>query len=133
MENQNLTEIICILDKSGSMGSLQQETITGLNQFLNDQKQEEGLCHFTLVQFNQEVTTSIKRLPIRNVPDLTAQSYQPGGYTALYDAVGITLNTAIETQFYPPQGRIPGRALVFIIPMGWKMPAKNIQKPRSRN
>ena len=130
MENQNLTEIICILDKSGSMGSLQQETITGLNQFLNDQKQEEGLCHFTLVQFNQEVTTSIKRQPIRNVPYLTAESYQPGGYTALYDAVGITLNTAIETQFYLPQGQSPERVLVFIITDGMENASKKYTKPQ---
>ena len=128
MENQNSTEIICILDKSGSMGSLQQETIAGLNQFVKDQKQEEGECNFTLIQFNQEVITSIKRQPIRKVPNLTEESYRPDGYTALLDAVGITLNKAIENQFYLPQGQSPERVLVFIITDGMENASRKYSK-----
>lgn len=128
MENQGVTEIICILDKSGSMESLQQETIAGLNQFLNIQKQEGGLCNFTLVQFNEEVSTSIKRQSIQNVPDLTRKSYQPIGYTALFDAVGMTLNTAIESQFNLQHGQSPQRVLVFIITDGHENASRQFTK-----
>lgn len=118
MENQSVSEIICILDKSGSMQSLQMETIAGLNKFIKDQQQQEGLCNFTLVQFNQEISTTIKRQPIAEVKCLTARSYQPDGYTALLDAVGGTLQKAMETQFFLPDALNPGRVLVFIITDG---------------
>ena len=118
MENQSVSEIICILDKSGSMQSLQMETIAGLNKFIKDQQQEEGLCNFTLVQFNQDVTTTIKRQPIATIECLTAASYQPDGYTALLDAVGSTLQTAMETQFFLSNTQSPERVLVFIITDG---------------
>jgi len=129
MENQSVTEIICILDKSGSMGSLQSETIAGLNQFIADQKKQEGSCNFTLVQFNQDVVPSIVRQKIDTVAELTSSSYQPNGYTALLDAVGITLNTAIETQFLLPKEQQPVRVLVFIITDGMENASRKFTKP----
>jgi len=130
MENQTNTEIICILDKSGSMHSLQAETIAGLNNFIKNQQQEEGLCNFTLVQFNQEVTVTIKREPILNVQILTAESYQPDGYTALLDAVGDTLQTAMETQFFLANSESPARVLVFIITDGMENASTCYSKPQ---
>jgi len=118
MEKQLLTEIICILDKSGSMDSLQSETIIGLNQFIEEQKQEPGLCNFTLVQFNQEISTSISRTPMLNVSPLTRKSYEPSGYTALLDAVGGTLKRTIEAHFMLPPLQAPDKVLVFIITDG---------------
>jgi len=128
MENQSVSEIICILDKSGSMGSLQHETIAGLNQFIADQKKEEGFCNFTLVQFNQDVVPTIRRQPIQMVPELTFRSYQPNGYTALLDAVGTTLNTAIETQFLLPKEQQPDKVLVFIITDGMENASRKFTK-----
>ena len=118
MKKQSLTEIICILDKSGSMDSLRAETITGLNQFIEDQKQEPGLCNFSLVQFNHEVVTSISRCPIQNIKPLHSASYKPDGYTALLDAVGGTLKRAMEAHFLLPAGQAPDKVLVFIITDG---------------
>ena len=118
MEKQLLTEIICILDKSGSMDSLQSETITGLNQFIEEQKQEPGLCNFTLVQFNQEISISISRTPMLNVSLLTRKSYEPSGYTALLDAVGGTLKRTMEAHFMLPPLQAPDKVLVFIITDG---------------
>ena len=130
MENQTNTEIICILDKSGSMHSLQAETIAGLNNFIRNQQQEEGLCNFTLVQFNQDVTVTIKREPILKVKALTADSYQPDGYTALLDAVGSTLQNAMETHFFLANTQIPERVLVFIITDGMENASTRYTKPQ---
>lgn len=130
MENQSVSEIICILDKSGSMQSLQMETIAGLNKFISDQQQQEGLCNFTLVQFNQEVRTTIKRQPILEIKGLTAASYQPDGYTALLDAVGGTLQKAMETQFFLPDALNAGRVLVFIITDGMENASKHYTNAR---
>ena len=124
MEVRNATEIICILDKSGSMGVLQEETIQGLNRFIREQQQEQGKCNFTLVQFNQYVRVTIKQAPIEEVKELNTQSYQPDGYTALLDAVGTTLKTAIEAQFFSPATALPSQVLVFIITDGMENASK---------
>lgn len=129
MENQNTTEIICILDKSGSMESLQAETLAGLNKFIKDQQQGEGACNFTLVQFNQHVSTLIKRQPIDNVLPLSASSYRPDGYTALFDAVGSTLQTAMETQYFLSKANTAERVLVFIITDGMENASTRYTKP----
>jgi len=118
MNKEKTTEIICILDKSGSMEILQAETISGLNQFIQEQKLEPGLCNFSLVQFNQGLETTISREAIQQVGKLTSKSYQPNGYTALLDAVGLTLKTAMETHFMLPADQAPDKVLVFIITDG---------------
>ncbi|SDN06426.1 von Willebrand factor type A domain-containing protein [Daejeonella rubra] len=118
MNKETSTEIICILDKSGSMEILQAETISGLNQFIEEQKLEPGLCNFSLVQFNQGLETTILRQAIQQVGKLTSKSYQPNGYTALLDAVGLTLKTAMETHFMLPANQAPDKVLVFIITDG---------------
>jgi len=100
------------------MEALQSETIAGLNQFIDEQKQEPGLCTFSLVQFNHEVNTAISRIPIQQVRPLGAGFYQPNGYTALLDAVGSTLKTAMETHFLLPAQDAPDKVLVFIITDG---------------
>lgn len=128
MENQSRTEIICILDKSGSMQTLQSETIVGLNQFIMEQKKEEGKCNFTLVQFNQDVVLEIKRQPIREVALLNTSSYQPSGYTALLDAVGHTLKEAMETVFLLHGNGNPDNVLVFIITDGMENASKHYSK-----
>lgn len=130
MENKIITEIICILDKSGSMQSLQQETIEGLNQFVKDQQKEPGLCNFTLVQFNQEVTTTLKRIPVAAVPLLTKALYEPNGYTALLDAVGFTLKSAMEIQFYLPPAENPDNVIVFIITDGMENASRQYSKDK---
>ena len=118
MNKQAITEIICILDKSGSMEILQAETIAGLNQFIEEQKLEPGLCNFSLIQFNQEVQTTLLRTPIQQVQQLGKKTYQPSGYTALLDAVGLTLKGAMEAHFLLPSTEAPDKVLVFIITDG---------------
>lgn len=132
MENQTRTEIICILDNSGSMQTLQLETIEGLNQFIREQKQEVGHCHFTLVQFNQDVVFKIQRQAIKEVALLDRASYHPNGYTALLDAVGLTLKTAMETVFMLPPNEAPGHVLVFIITDGLENASRHYSKEQIR-
>ena len=129
MENQTVTEIICILDKSGSMQSLQAETLAGLNKFINDQQQEVGTRNFTLVQFNQHVSTVINRQPIEKAELLTPLSYRPDGYTALFDAVGSTLQTAMETQYFLSKAQTAERVLVFIITDGMENASTRYTRP----
>jgi hypothetical protein len=80
-----------VLDKSGSMESIRDATISGFNEFKNTQAAEEGVAFFTLTLFDTRFNTVCKAVPIREVFDLDYGSYAPGGMTALYDAIGYTM------------------------------------------
>jgi hypothetical protein len=80
-----------VLDKSGSMESIRDATISGFNEFKNTQAAEEGEAFFTLTLFDTGFNTECKAVPIREVLDLDHESYAPGGMTALYDAIGYTM------------------------------------------
>jgi len=85
-----------LLDRSGSMGHLQEAVVEGTNRFLQEQRGGEGECRLTLAQFDSqdpfEVLVDAKR--IERVDDLTAADYQPRGTTPLYDAIGSLLERA---------------------------------------
>lgn len=80
-----------VLDKSGSMDMIRDATISGFNEFKNDQKREEGEAFFTLTLFDTQCEPICRAVPVREVPDLTHATYRPGGMTALYDAIGLTM------------------------------------------
>ncbi len=80
-----------VLDKSGSMSDIREATISGFNEFKNDQAAEEGAAFFTLTLFDTDFTTACQAVPVREVPDLDGGTYVPGGMTALYDAIGHTM------------------------------------------
>ncbi len=86
-----------ILDKSGSMSSVQDATISGFNEYIATlKKDKKSTYEFTLTLFDTEVATPVKSEDIKDVKDLDRKSYNPDGWTALYDAVcrtikGVTL------------------------------------------
>lgn len=83
--------ILFVLDRSQSMGSVKNETITGFNAFMADQRKIKAPTRISLVQFNHEYSVTYADLDVNDAVDLTPVSYQPGGWTALYDAVGYTI------------------------------------------
>ena len=85
------TEIICILDRSGSMGSIATETIGGFNNFIDEQKKVEGKARVTLVQFDNVYEVVYEGIKLKNVPVLDSDTFKPRGMTALFDAIGKTL------------------------------------------
>jgi len=80
-----------VLDKSGSMEGVRDATISGFNEFKNDQAREEGNAFFTLTLFDTRFMTVAEAVPVREVPDLDYSTYAPDGMTALYDAIGYTM------------------------------------------
>jgi len=85
-----------VLDKSGSMDVIRDATISGFNEFKNDQAREDGEAFFTLTLFDTTFYTPITAVPAQRVRDLTYESYRPDGMTALYDAIGHTMKLTDE-------------------------------------
>ena len=84
---KNLTELVFILDRSGSMGGLEQDTIGGFNAMLTRQKEQEGEANVTTILFDHEVQLLHDRFPLKAVAPLTEKDYYVRGCTALLDAV----------------------------------------------
>ena len=85
---KELTEIVFILDKSGSMGGLEADTIGGYNSFLEKQKKVEGEAYVSTVLFSDSSSVIHDRVPIEKVKPMTEKEYSVGGSTALLDAIG---------------------------------------------
>lgn len=89
---KKLTEIIVVLDRSGSMEAIKAETIEGFNTFLAHQKSVEGEAKISMVQFDHEYEVICLNKNISAVPYLSLVTYQPRGTTALLDAIGKTIH-----------------------------------------
>ena len=85
---KNLTEIVFILDRSGSMGGLEADTIGGFNAMLERQKKAEGEALLSTLLFSNETELLHDREDIKRVAPLSARDYRVGGSTALLDAIG---------------------------------------------
>ena len=86
------THIVAILDRSGSMETIRNDAIGGFNTFLREQQELPGDADMTLIQFDNEYEVVRARVPLRDMKPLTVHSYVPRGGTALFDAIGRTLN-----------------------------------------
>jgi uncharacterized protein YegL len=86
---KNLTELVFILDRSGSMSGLESDTIGGFNSMLDKQKKETGDALVTSVLFDHDYELLHDRVNIKKVEDMTEKEYFVRGTTALLDAIGI--------------------------------------------
>lgn len=89
---KGLTELVFILDKSGSMGGLEIDTIGGYNSMLEKQKSMDGECHITTVLFDNNYELLHDRIDIKAVSPISEKEYAVGGATALLDAIGRTIH-----------------------------------------
>lgn len=89
----NDTIIAFVLDKSGSMQAIWDDTIGGFNAFLTAQSAEPGAVRLSLTLFDSEVHMAHGLIPIAEAVHLARPTYVPGGQTALYDAVGFTISS----------------------------------------
>jgi len=112
------TEIAMVLDRSGSMESIAEDTIGGVNAFLAAQRALPDPCTVTLVQFDHEYDVVYHAVPVGRVAPLTSQTYVPRGSTALLDAIGRTID-ALGTRLANMQrGDRPARVMVVIVTDG---------------
>lgn len=86
------TDIVVILDRSGSMHTVRDEAIEGFNEFISSQQGQKDEANCTVILFDHEYEILHDRIPIDDVPFLDHSTFIPRGRTALYDAIGMTLS-----------------------------------------
>jgi hypothetical protein len=118
MPIQNHTEIICIIDRSGSMEPITTESIDGFNNFLNEQKREEGTASVTLYLFNSNLSLIYENLSINSSPYLDQKNYIPNGGTALLDAIGTVIDSTGVRLSKTPEPNRPEKVLICILTDG---------------
>lgn len=94
----NLTEVVFILDRSGSMSGLEDDTIGGFNSMLKKQREEDGEANVTTVLFDDKIEMLHKRVNIKEIKNITSKDYYVRGCTALLDAIGHSINFMINVQ-----------------------------------
>ena len=112
--NNNLTELVFILDRSGSMAGLESDTIGGFNAMVEKQKRETGDAFLSTVLFSNASTVLYDREDIRKVEPMTEQQYYVGGCTALLDAIGDAVHHIGNVHKYAREEDRPART-VFVI------------------
>ena len=109
-----MTELVFILDRSGSMSGLERDTIGGFNSMIRKQKGEPGDCLVSTVLFDNECTVIHDRMPLDKVPTLTEKEYFTRGSTALLDAVGGAIHHIGNVHKYARAEDVPEKTLFVI-------------------
>ncbi|MEN9353526.1 MAG: hypothetical protein RL318_851 [Fibrobacterota bacterium] len=117
MPDANLSHIVFVLDRSGSMDIMRREAVDGFNRFLAHQGSLPGRVTTSLVQFSDKVETSWENIPLSEA-SLTLEGYCPGGMTALFDAVGSTVDAVGRSLAKLPETRRPAKVLFAILTDG---------------
>lgn len=129
--NNNLTELIFVLDRSGSMEHLTEETIGGFNSLIKKQKDDTaGDVYVTTVLFDDRYEILHDHLDIRDIPRLTGKEYYARGCTALLDAVGRTIDNIGERLSAADESDRPGKILFVITTDGYENASRDYTKKK---
>ena len=110
----NLTELVFILDRSGSMAGLESDTVGGFNAMIEKQRREEGECLVSTVLFDNESVVLHDRVLLADVPRMTADDYTVRGCTALIDALGDAIHHIGNIHKYARREDVPAHTLFVI-------------------
>lgn len=115
---KGLSEIICVIDRSGSMQAIVNDAIGGFNIFLEKQKKLPGEANLTFIQFDTEYETIHENKPLQDVPALNNDTYLPRGMTALLDAIGKTIDDTGRRLKNMPEESRPEKVIIAILTDG---------------
>lgn len=129
----SLTEIVFILDRSGSMSRLTNDTIGGYNAFIEQQKKEPGEAMLTTVLFDDKYELLHDGVVLKDVKPLTDKEYFARGTTALMDAVGRTINDVGNRLSKLDEAERPGKVVVVITTDGMENASKEFSKKQIKD
>jgi hypothetical protein len=129
---KDTTEIICIIDRSGSMESIRSDAIGGFNRFLADQQAPDDPARLTMVLFDDRYEIVHDGTDIRKVRPLTNRTFVPRGTTALLDAIGKTLNTVSARLADILADDRPEKVIVVILTDGYENASQEFSLPTVR-
>jgi hypothetical protein len=127
---KNKTDITIILDRSGSMNDVKSDTIGGFNSFLAEQQKVEGEASLSLVQFDDQYEVVYLDKVIRSADKLTDETFQPRGMTALFDAIGRTINSVGHRLALLPETERPNKVLLVILTDGFENSSQEFSAPK---
>jgi hypothetical protein len=120
MPRVDFTDITIVLDRSGSMQSVADDTIGGFNRFVDDQKSGHGHATLTLVQFDDQYEVVYNAVPIATAAKLTSETFVPRGSTALLDAIGRTIEVTGARFNALPESERPEQVIMMILTDGYE-------------
>lgn len=115
-----LTWLVFVVDRSGSMGSIAGDMIGGYNEFIKKQRAVPGTCKVFFYQFDDIYESVLENVDIQDVKDLTSDTYVPRGSTALYDALGRTIDDIGKKLAAMDEAERPEKVLVITITDGYE-------------
>ena len=128
-----MTELVFILDRSGSMSGLEADTIGGFNSMIEKQKKEAGKAVVSTVLFDNESTVLHDRLPLDQVPRMTEEDYFTRGCTALLDAVGGAIHHIGNIHKYARKEDVPEKTLFIITTDGYENASRRYSYEKVRH
>ena len=111
---KGLTEVVFILDRSGSMRGLEEETIGGFNSMIEKQRKEEGEAYISTVLFDDKTEVLYDRVPVAKVESMNEKQYYVRGCTALLDAIGGAIHHIANVHKYSREEDRPEKTLLII-------------------
>lgn len=130
---EGLSEIICIIDASGSMKLIKNDAIGGFNSFLEEQKKLPGEATLTLIQFNTDYDVIHENKPLNEVNPIQNKEYIPKGSTALLDAVGKAVDSTGRRLANSPGENRPEKVIVAILTDGEENASMSFDLPTIKN
>lgn len=130
--NTELTELVFILDRSGSMRGLERDTIAGFNHMIEKQKKQDKKVNVTTILFDEEVEFIHDRFPVEIIQPLTEKEYYVRGCTALLDAVGTGIEKMENIQTHLPEEHRAGKILFIITTDGLENSSEHYTREQIR-